>query len=403
VNIRFIHQYFFPDFSSVSQVISQIAFDLAEKNHDVSVICSRNKYDEGQAGTLRVRENLRGVNVQRCWGPSIGRNSLLGRFLDMGSFCMIAAARLMFAPKADVVVFLTNPPFFSLLGIAAKRIRKEHFVYILMDVYPDVAVEAGVLAKGGIVERILRWIARLSLREADLIVVLGEDMHDVVVRSGAPQKKVVVIRNWADPKVIYPVRHEENHFRREWGLEGKFVVEYSGNLGVSHFFEDILAVAEELAPLHDLRFLFIGGGKRFKEVEQFALERNLPNIILMPYREQSILSQSLSVGDVHYVSLRPGFEGLVVPSKAYGIMAAGRPIIYQGNMGGEIARMVVQEGIGHVVLPGDRKGLKDAVLGLYHDKEIRDNMGRVARVVLEKKYSSSIGLGLYREALTGTH
>lgn len=316
---------------------------------------------------------------------------------------MISAIRLMLAPKADVVVFLTNPPFFSLLGIVAKRIRRERFVYILMDVYPDVAVEAGVLAKGGIAERILRWIARLSLREADLIVVLGEDMHDVVVRSGALQEKVVVIRNWADPKAIYPVRHEENHFRRELGLEGKFVVEYSGNLGVSHFFEDILAVAEELVPLHDLRFLFIGGGKRFKEVEQFASERNLPNIILMPYCEQSILSQSLSVGDVHYISLRPGFEGLVVPSKAYGIMAAGRPIIYQGNTGGEVARMVVQEGIGHVVLPGDRKGLRDAVIGLYHDKEAADRMGRAARVALEKKYSSSIGLGLYRKALTGTH
>jgi glycosyltransferase involved in cell wall biosynthesis len=333
----------------------------------------------------------------------MGRGSLLGRFLDMGSFCLIAAFRLMLAPKADTVVFLTNPPLFSLLGVAAKRIRKERFVYILMDVYPEIAVQAGIIKNGGIAERLLRWTSRLSIKTADCVIVLGEDMRDVAIRSGASPEKVVVIRNWADPGVIYPVSPQENPFRREWGLDEKFVIEYSGNLGVSHFFEDILAVAEELVPLHDLRFLFIGGGKRFKEVEQFASERNLSNIILMPYREQSILSQSLSVGDVHYVSLRPGFEGLVVPSKAYGIMAAGRPIIYQGNTGGEIARMVVQEGIGHVVLPRDRKGLRDAVLGLYHDKEARDRMGRAARVALEKKYSSSIGLGLYRKALTGTH
>jgi glycosyltransferase involved in cell wall biosynthesis len=138
---------------------------------------------------------------------------------------------------------------------------------------------------------------------------------------------------------------------------------------VSHFFEDILAVAGELEPCRDVQFVFVGGGMRFMEVERFVKEKNLSNVLLVPYRDRSVLAQSLSVGDVHYVSLRPGFEGLVVPSKAYGIMAAGRPMIYQGSANGEIARMVAREGIGHVVPPGDREGLRNAILELCRNKE----------------------------------
>jgi glycosyltransferase involved in cell wall biosynthesis len=403
VKIRIVHQYFHPDLSSVSQVISQVAFDLAAHGSQVDIVCSRNKYDRAQSGEiLPAREVAGGVDIWRCWGPSFGRRSLPGYFIDMVSFCALAAARSMIMPKADTVVLLTNPPLFSLLGVAVKRIRKERFVYVLMDVYPDVAIQAGMLRKGSVAERVSRRISRIALREADSVVVPGDDMREVAIREGASPEKVVVIRNWANPVVIYPVPPEENLLRREWGLEGKFVVEYSGNLGVSHFFEDILAVARELLPDDGIRFVFIGGGTRYKEVERFVREENLSNILLMPYREKSVLAQSLSVGDVHYVSLRPGFEGLVVPSKAYGIMAAGRPMIYQGSPAGEIARMVIDEGIGHVVPAGDRTGLREAILGLYHDKEARDRMGTAARSVLEERYSLSKSLGLYRKLLTGT-
>lgn len=400
VSIRFVHQYFHPDLSSVSQIISNIAFYLAKQGEKVSVICSRNKYDVAHTDVLPAKEVINGVEIYRCWGPSFGRRSLPGYFLDMISFCVIASLRAMFAPKADTVVFLTNPPLFSLLGVVAKKIRGERFVYVLMDVYPDIAVQGGILRKGGIAERILRSIARFSLQEADNVVVLGDDMRDVAIIRGARPDKVVVIRNWTNPETVYPVNPEENYLRREWGLEGKFVVEYSGNLGISHFFDDILAVAEKLAAYDDIRFVFVGGGIRYKEVERFVSDKKIRNVILKPYCDESVLAQSLSVGNVHYVSLRPGFEGLVVPSKAYGIMAAGRAIIYQGAEDGEIARMVSREGIGYVIPPGDRKRLHDTILSLYRDKEGRISMGSSARRVMEEKYSAAEGLAAYRKVLT---
>jgi len=402
LNIRFIHQYFHPDLSSTSQIISQIAFELAAQGAEVSVICSRNKYDAAQKGeSLPGREVIRGVRVLRCWGPSYGRKYLVGYFLDMVSFCALSCAHSLTARRADTVVLLTNPPLFSLLGVVLKRFRKERFVYVIMDVYPDIAVRAGLMGKGGISEWLSRWISRIPLRGADCVVVLGDDMREVAIREGAMPEKVVVIRNWADPSAVFPVLPAANPLRRAWGLNGKFVVEYSGNLGVSHFFEDILAVAEDLVHNEELRFVFIGGGTRFGEVERHVRDRNLPNVLLLPYREKPDLAQSLSVGDVHYISLRPGFEGLVVPSKAYGIMAAGRPMIYQGSDNGEIARMIDREGIGVVVPPGDIAGLKESILELQRDKGLREQMGAAARVALEERYSSIEGLSRYRAVLTG--
>jgi glycosyltransferase involved in cell wall biosynthesis len=300
-------------------------------------------------------------------------------------------------------VFLTNPPLFSVFGTLVKKIRGGRFVYILMDIYPEILIRAGTLREGSVVARILRWIARASLSGADTVVVLGEDMKKVAIRSGASPEKIIIIRNWADPGILHPVTHRENRFRREWGLDGKFVVEYSGNLGVSHSFDDLLSVAEELSGHDEIRFLFVGGGVRFKEVGKTVASKGLGNVVIRPYQDAADLSHSLSAGDVHYVSLRNGFEGLVVPSKAYGIMAAGRPMIYQGNEEGEIAQMIVRERIGFVVPEGDRAGLRDGILRLYRDREMAARMGMFARRALEEKYSASIGLAEYRKVLAAVH
>ena len=350
---------------------------------------------------LPSSEVVNGVAIRRCWGPSFGRGSFYGRFLDMASFSILAVVRMMFAPRVETVVFLTNPPLFSLLGALMKRIRKERFVYILMDIYPDIAIHAGVLREGAAVTRFLRRVSRVALRGADRVVVLGDDMREVAIRAGAASEKVVVIRNWADHEKINPLPKESNRLRREWGLNGKFIVEYSGNMGISHFFDDILAVAEELEEYDDIRFVFIGGGMQYREVKSYVASKKLTNVIFTPYQEKSMLSLSLSAGDVHFVSLRPGFEGLVVPSKAYGVMAAGRPMIYQGDGKGEIAKMVRREEIGFVVGPGDRAGLRDAILALYKDKEMGTRMGEMSRRALEAKYSSSVGLAQYSRVLAG--
>ena len=399
MNLRFVHLYFHPDRSAVSRFVSDLAFHLAAQGDAVSVVCSRNRYDPAQDGALSPRETVRGVDVIRCWGPSFERRRLSGRILNMATYCGLAAVRLLAAPRADAVVFLQNPPLFAWLGLVLRKLRGETFVYVPMDVYPDIAVRAGVLGERSIATRVLRRIQRAALAGADAVIVLGGDMRETVVRMGADPGRVAVIRNWADPGAIVPVAPEANRLRKAWGLDGKFVVAYSGNFGVSHSFEEILAAAEALAGDDGIRFLLVGGGARFRDVEQSVAERGLRNVVMKPYREDPELSESLSAGDVHYVSLRDGFEGLVVPSKSYGIMAAGRPIIYQGAAGGEIAAMVTREGIGQVVAPGDRDALRNAILALRDDGAARTRMGAAARRALEERYSAGAAFALYRDAI----
>lgn len=397
--IRFIHQYFHPDLSSVSRVISQVAFDLAAHGAEVTALCSRNRYDDAQPEALKPRETIRGVDVVRCWGPSLGRGSLPARVADMLSFCVGGTMRALRSPRAGTNVILTNPPLYALVGSLLKSVRGERFVYVMMDVYPDVAVRSGVLREEGFVHRLMRRASRRILDAADAIVVLGEDMRQVALRAGADPGRVTVIPNWADPDEISPVAPGSNPLRAAWGLDGKFVVEYSGNLGVAHAWEEILDVAGSLSGRDDIRFLFVGGGVGMRAAEREAAARRLPNVLFRPYAEHARLGESLSAGDVHYVSLRPGFEGLVVPSKSYGIMAAGRPILYQGADSGEIAEMVRSEGVGHVVPPGDREGLREKVIALRDDPEGRLRMGAAARRVMLAKYSAGVGLRRYRELL----
>ncbi len=401
MKVLFIHQYFHPDVSSVSQVISQVAFHVAASGCDVSVLCSRNRYDRGESGRLPAREMVGGVAVRRCWGPSLGRTSMGARLVDMASFCVLAAFRALSSPRADTVVLLTNPPLFSVLGSLLKSLRGERFVYVIMDLYPEVAVKAGVMRAGSAMERLARRLSANCLADADRVVVLGDDMKEAVVRAGAPAEKVVVIRNWADPDAVRPVDPGRNALRKSWGMEGKFVVAYSGNFGVSHLFDEIVQAAADLRDHDDIRFLFIGGGVRRKDVEAAAAGKRLANVTFLPYQKASDLSESLSAGDVHYVSLRPGFEGLVVPSKAYGIMAAGRPIVYQGAPQGEVARMVEREGLGIVLPPGDSAGLRDAILRLRDDRRERLRMGAAAREALEARYAAPQGLSLYRRVIVG--
>jgi len=397
LKIRILHQFFHPDLSSTSQVLSQVAFHLAERGDQVSVICSRNRYDRIRHVPLPMRETVRGVEIHRCWGPSLDRHSLVGRGMNVAAYAVLAAARALLSKKADVVLFMTDPPFFPLLGAALKFLRGEKIVYILMDLYPEVAFRAGALREGSAAGRALRRLARGALRAADAVVVLGEDMREAVLRAGADARRVAIIPNWADPEAIRPVFHGENPFRKGLGLDGKFVVAYSGNFGVSHDFSDLLAIAAEWSSDPDIRFLLIGGGARREEVENAA--KGLSNVLLLPYQEGSMLSETLSAGDVHFVSLRPGFEGLVVPSKAYGIMAAGRPILYQGSPRGEIARMVAREEIGAVVLPGDRERLREAILQFKSNPARRAQAGEAARKALLERYSAKTGLSRYRETI----
>jgi glycosyltransferase involved in cell wall biosynthesis len=267
----------------------------------------------------------------------------------------------------------------------------------VQDLYPEVAVALGALAARSAGARAMAALSRALLARSDRVVVLGEAMRERCIAAGAAPERTVVLPNWADPAEIRPVLHLENPLRRELAGEAATLVLYSGNLGRAHDLETPLAAARLLRERRDLAFLFAGDGARRGEVERAA--RELPGVRLAPYRPRASLSDALSAGDVHLVTLAPGLAGLVEPSKAYAAMAVGRPALYVGPEGSEVARTILAEGCGVAVANGDADGLARALAGLAADPDRRAAMGARGRRAVEERLGRAAATARFRALL----
>lgn len=402
MRVIFLNRYFYPDHSATSQMLSDLAFFLAGAGHEVYVVTSCQRYDDAAANLPR-RARIDGVEVQRVRTTRFGRDNLVGRAADYATFYLAAGWRLWRIARAgDVVVAKTDPPLISVVaGIVARR-RGARLVNWVQDVFPEVAEALGVRALSGPQAGLLRRLRNGAFRSAAANVVLSERMAAVVARAGAPAGRIRVIPNWADMEAIRPVAAANNPLRRDWELAGKFVVCYSGNMGRVHEFGTILDAAQLLSTREaTIAFLFIGGGAQRGTIDDEVRRRGLANVQFRPYQDRTGLSFSLGVGDVHLVSQRPEVEGFVFPSKLYGILAAGRPLVFIGDREGEIGVMVERERIGVALRQGDAAGLADQLVRLAGDAALREAMGARARALLCERYDKRIAfkawLGLLRE------
>jgi glycosyltransferase involved in cell wall biosynthesis len=373
VNVILLNQYYAPDEAATAQILADVGASLAGAGHDVVALCSDRAYADPRRRYPR-RETIDGVRVHRARATGFGRGSRLGRVVDYATFLTGAAFAFAFGKRPDAVLCLSTPPMMAAVGLVLTRLRRARFVFWVMDVYPDLAFALGVLRPGSVAGRLLGRLARATLERSDRVVALGECMGKQLERQGA--RDVVVIHNWADEKVILPRSLEDHPIRTEWGWRNRFVVAYSGNLGLAHEFKTVLAAAERLRDHPSVLFSFIGGGPRRPEVENAAAERGLPNVEFRPYMDRGRLGESLTAPDVHLVTLRDSVPGLLVPSKIYGILAAGRPTLYVGPQRGEIAEIVHDGGCGARIAPGDVDALVESILEYERDADRCRREGR---------------------------
>lgn len=402
--IIFLNRYFYSDHSATSQILSDLAFDLAAAGQTVHVVTSQQIYDD-PAARLPSDESVRDVRIHRVATTHFGRANLLGCSLDYLSFYWSMWRRLLsLAEAGDILVAKTDPPLLSVLAIDAAKRRSSHLVNWLQDLYPEIAVELGVpLLKGPLASAMARLRNR-SLRLAEANVVLGTSMAARVRACGVAQDRIQVIPNWTDDEKIVPVAPADNPLRREWRLEDKFVVGYSGNLGraheFAHEFETLLAAAERLREDSRIVFVFIGGGKQFDELAGRVHARKLERTFrFFPYQDRAVLKYSLSVPDVHWVSLPPRVEGLIFPSKLYGIIAAGRPVIAVTAEDGEMASLLREHGCGFAIAPGDSDNLARTIARLAEDEHTRQLMGSQARAMLDANFTRQHGFARWRQVL----
>ncbi len=379
-------------------MLTDLASALAAGGADVHVVTSRQRYDD-PAASLPAQEVIDGVAVHRVRTSAFGRGNLLGRSFDYLSFYFSAAIALFRLVRAgDIVVAKTDPPLISVPVGWVARIRRARQVNWLQDLFPEIATELGVKLAQGRFGRLLAWWRDRSLKVASRNVVLSHSMQDRLAARITEAKTIVVIQNWADGSALRPIRPDLNPLRAEWGLEDKFVVGYSGNMGRAHEFQTIIDAAVALREQRDIVFLFIGGGAQQARLAEVAAQRQI-NALFKPYQPRAMLAQSLGVADVHLVSLRPALEGLVVPSKFYGITAVGRPAIFIGDKEGDIGKIIGTATCGFTVREGDLAGLIDAIRTLRDDSALCARMGCNARRVFDESFDKAIAIDKWRRLL----
>jgi colanic acid biosynthesis glycosyl transferase WcaI len=283
-------------------------------------------------------------------------------------------------------------------ALAVAAARRVPLVMWAQDVYPDIAVAFGLISATSPAAIGLSALMRLTYRASSRVVVLSPRMRDRLVEQGAPRDRLRVIPNWADGRAIQPLAPEENPFRREHAMTDRFVVMYSGNLGVGHDVATFINAARLLADrCPRVLLLFIGDGTRRAEAERSS--RGLANVKFLDYQPYESLRYSLAAADVHLISLRHGLDGLLVPSKLYGALATGRPVMFVGPEACEAARIIRQHDLGWEGRPGDAEGLARAIEAAAASPAACDAKGRRARALFEAELDRPIAVERWRRTL----
>lgn len=354
-------------------MLSDLSFHLAERGWRVEVMTSRQRYDDAGA-RLAAHEEVRGVEVRRVWSTRFGRTFLPGRAVDYATFYASAFFMLLRrATPGSTVVALTDPPLISVVAALAAMLRRAALVNWTQDLFPEVAEALGMKA--------LRWLRRVrnwSVRRAKANVALGDAM-------AARLPNAVVIHNWADAS-LHPV--DIPHSR--------FVVGYSGNLGRAHDAQTMLAAIQTLRDDDEIEFLVTGGGAQLEAIRA----ENLPNVRFAGYAPRERLSESLSSADAHLVTLLPSLEGLIVPSKFYGVLAVARPVLFVGAPDGELARIIRSHECGFIIEPGDGEGLARSIRELAFDRDRARAIGLRGRRLYEERFAPRIALASWERVLT---
>ncbi len=359
---------------------------LASRGHEVHVICSKGGYATA-ASTAPPP-----ATIHRVRGLPFARGKV-GRLLSYLSFYPFALLRALTMPRVDVVVSLTTPPLISLVGTVVKSVRgSRHFIWE-QDIYPDVALNLGYIKPGGLVDWVVSRLADGSRKHADGILSLGRCMTLRLVHRGIPASHMYLTENWSNSQEIHPLPRP--------GDPNELVLLYSGNLGLAHDVRTFALAALDLKMDPRFRFIFVGGGSRRKELQQYVEVYGITSVEERSYVSRDRLSEGLSIGDIGLVLQYDNCSGLVVPSKVYGIMASGRPILFVGPADATPALHIREHGCGWQIDNGDHVGLARLLQYLADHKDEVRAAGVRARNALLQHYDLPTGTARIISVLEG--
>lgn len=394
-----LNRSYWPDAEATGQLLTELCEDLADRFQITVIAGQPNQNPDGVAFRRTGWEEHNGVRIRRVWNSRFSKSFLPGKAVNLLTYLATACWAALTVLRPEIVVVETDPPLLAFVGALLQRFRGVRLVVYLQDIYPDVAVALGKLSEGWLIRA---WRRALSAvyRRADRVVVLSRDMQAQLVGWGLPAEKIERLPNWVDTRQVYPVR-PQNPFRARHHLEGRFVVMYSGNMGLSQRLEDVLAAAKRLADRPEVLFLLVGGGAQRAALEQISASLGLANVRFLPYQSKGDLAESLSAADLHLLPVDPRVISCLMPSKLYGILASGSPVLTIAPEGCELAEVTCQEKVGRVVPPGRPAELANEIRwAVDHPAELAE-MGGAARQLALRDYDRARITGLFARLLAG--
>ncbi len=387
-----LNQYYAPGFEATAYLLSQLCAALAE-DFDVTVVTGKLAVPHAGPG----RTSLNGVEVVRVRSTAFDRSNLPLRALNYMTYLGASLWAGMRARKPAVVLCMTDPPVIADVALLVARRFRVPLMVVSQDVFPEIAVELKRLKSRFLVET-LRALIRLYLRRADRIVAIGDTMRRRLVEKGAPPERITVIPNWVDTAAITPAA-KNNDWSRKHDLADRFVVMHSGNVGHAQNLDALVRATTLLRDLDDLVVAIIGGGARHAALVELAERLEADHVEFLGYQPRELLSLSLSAADLHVVGLARGLSGYVVPSRLYGVLAAGRPVIVAADPDSETSRVVRQEGCGVVVPPGRPELLAETIRAAYDGDLDLAEMGRRGREYVVREADRTVAFDRYRKVL----
>lgn len=304
------------------------------------------------------------------------------------------------AKDIDLIYLASTPPIQGVLGGLLKKIKKVPFVYNLQDIFPDSLAGTGLAKKSGLLWKIGRVIENFTYRNADKIIVISEDLKRNIMAKGVPEDKIVVVYNWVDEEAVKHVAREDNKLFDAYGLDrNKFYITYSGNIGLTQNMDMLLEVAKELEVAEpDIQFVLIGEGAYKNRVTEIIAEKDIKNVMLLPFQPYEDISHVFSLGDAGLVISKPGVGENSVPSKTWSILSASRPVLANFDEN-ELKSIVNDNQCGIFTKAGDKEAFKEAILDLYHDRARCEQLGRNGREFILKNLTRAVGTQKYVDVI----
>jgi glycosyltransferase involved in cell wall biosynthesis len=387
-----LNQYYWPGVEATAQLLTDLCEALADE-YEIRVLTGV-LYGHDHEPERLVRN---GVEIVRVRSTAFERSRLGLRGLNYVSYLGSALVEALRGPRPDLVLCMTDPPMVGDVAIAAAKRFRVPLLVISEDVFPEIATKLRRL-ENPVLVGVLRQLVRLYLKRADRVVAIGETMRQRLEDKGAPAERLRVIPNWIDTNAITPREHE-NEWKLGQELGGAFVVMHSGNVGHAQDLDVLVRATTFLRDLDHLRVVIIGFGARHAEIQSLAARLEADKVRFLPYQPREMLPLSLAAANLHFVGLARGLSGYVVPSRLYGILAAGRPVIVSADADSETAQVVAAVGCGVVLPPGRPELVARVIRDAYDGKLDLGDMGRRGREYVTTEADRAVAVGRYRSVL----